>query len=67
MKKSCNVCIMLRGHSASISMFVVKEVRTDNGEGCNSTPHCYFRTVQWFLYEFPWVSIRPLKAVLLVH
>ena len=67
MRKSCNVCVTLRGHSASISTFVVKEVRTDNAEGCNSTPHRYFGTVQWFLYEFPWVSIGPVTAVLLVH
>ena len=43
---------MLRGHSASISTFILKEVRTNNGEGWNTTPHRYFRTVQWFLYAW---------------
>ena len=54
------MCVTLRSHSANISTFVLKEVRTDNGEGCNSTPHRYFRTVQWFLYT---VSMNPLFLV----
>jgi len=49
MKKSCDVCVTLRGYSVSISTFVLKEVRTDNGEDCNSTPHRYFRTVVVFV------------------
>jgi len=27
-----HVCVTLRGHSSSISTFVLKEVRTDNGD-----------------------------------